>query len=95
MTRLLLAIVALYRNWLSPALHSVFPGGCGYSPTCSEYAEEAIRMHGPWRGGLLAVWRILRCNPLNRAGFDPVPLPGVGHPELDGCGTTHHHDPLP
>jgi uncharacterized protein len=74
MTRLLLAILAFYKRWLSPALHALSPGGCKFEPTCSEYAAEAIAAHGPWRGGALAGWRLLRCHPFSRGGFDPVPL---------------------
>jgi hypothetical protein len=73
MTRILLALLAFYRRWLSPALHSLTPGGCKYLPTCSEYATQAIAMHGPLRGTALALWRLLRCNPFARGGYDPVP----------------------
>ncbi len=73
MTRLLLAILAFYRRWLSPALHSLSPGGCKYLPTCSEYASIAIATHGPLRGSALAAWRLLRCHPFARGGLDPVP----------------------
>jgi putative membrane protein insertion efficiency factor len=58
-----------YRRWISPAL----PPSCRFVPTCSEYAHDAIGQHGLLLGGLLAVWRLLRCQPLSRAGFDPVP----------------------
>ena len=71
----LLAILGFYRYWLSPAFHSLFPSGCRYRPTCSEYATEAIAMHGAGKGSWLAVRRLLRCHPLARGGFDPVPLP--------------------
>jgi len=67
MTRILLAILAFYKRWLSPAIHWLRPGGCRYVPTCSEYAAVAIATHGPWRGTGLAMWRLLRCHPL-RAG---------------------------
>jgi len=73
MTRILLAILDFYRRWLSPALHSLGPGGCRYLPTCSEYAADAIRIHGPLRGVFLALWRLLRCHPFARGGLDPVP----------------------
>lgn len=75
MTRFLLAVLAFYRRWLSPALHSLSPGngGCRYLPTCSEYASQAITVHGPLRGTALAVWRVLRCNPFGRGGLDLVP----------------------
>ncbi len=73
MTRILLAMIEFYRRWLSPALHSLGPGGCRYLPTCSEYAAVAIATHGPLRGVGLAVWRLLRCHPFSRGGLDPVP----------------------
>ena len=68
MTRILLALLAFYRRWLSPALHSLGPGGCRYLPTCSEYAAMAIATHGPLRGTGLAIWRLLRCHPFARGG---------------------------
>ena len=46
---------------------------CPYTPTCSQYAVEAIEKHGALKGSLLASWRILRCNPLSHGGYDPVP----------------------
>ena len=46
---------------------------CKYFPTCSQYAIEAIEKYGPLKGGRLAVWRILRCNPFSKGGYDPVP----------------------
>lgn len=58
-----------YKRWISPAL----PNACRFVPTCSEYATEAIGRHGALRGSLLAGWRLLRCHPFARAGFDPVP----------------------
>jgi putative membrane protein insertion efficiency factor len=73
MTRILLAMLDFYRRWLSPALHSLNPGGCRYLPTCSEYASQAIAIHGPLRGMGLATWRLLRCNPFGRGGLDLVP----------------------
>jgi uncharacterized protein len=75
MTRFLLALIAFYRRWLSPALHALSPGGCKYLPTCSDYAATAIAVHGPLRGSLLALGRLLRCHPFARGGLDPVPLP--------------------
>lgn len=65
----LLGVIALYRLTLSWWLG----GQCRFSPTCSHYAEEAIRTHGALRGSLLAVRRVLRCNPFGRGGIDPVP----------------------
>jgi hypothetical protein len=66
--RVLLAPIAAYRRWVSPAL----PRRCRYEPTCSAYATESIRRFG-LRGALLAAWRLLRCNPFSHGGFDPVP----------------------
>ena len=51
------------------------PSPCRFFPTCSSYAHEAIHVHGPVRGGYLAVRRLLRCRPFGPSGFDPVPLP--------------------
>jgi len=87
MTRILLALLAFYKRWLSPALHSLSPGGCRYLPTCSEYASQAIATHGPLRGSALALWRLLRCNPFGRGGLDLVPpAPVKAH---------FPHEPLP
>jgi len=69
---LLQALVRLYRWLLSPLLG---PGKCRFTPTCSEYALEALETHGALKGGLLALWRVLRCQPLCRGGYDPVPPP--------------------
>jgi uncharacterized protein len=55
-------------------------GQCRFSPTCSRYAEEAIRTLGATRGSLLAARRVLRCNPFGRGGVDPVPAPRLPHP---------------
>lgn len=68
-------VLEVYRRWLSPALHSVSGAGgaCRFQPTCSEYAAAAFAQHNAWRASLLVAWRLLRCNPLFRGGFDPVP----------------------
>jgi putative membrane protein insertion efficiency factor len=52
---------------------SVTPRHCKYEPSCSHYAEAAVRRHGVIRGLALAAWRVLRCNPWSRGGYDPVP----------------------
>lgn len=64
-----------YRRWISPLLHSLhgLSGACRFVPTCSEYAAAALQQHGLLRGSGLAFWRLLRCNPFARGGFDPVP----------------------
>ncbi len=73
-----LAFLAVYRRLVSPVLHAVFgrDGFCRFSPTCSEYARQALLTHGFFAGTLLAAWRIFRCNPFCAGGFDPVPAPG-------------------
>jgi uncharacterized protein len=58
-----------YKRWISPML----PHACRFVPTCSEYALEAVERHGAWRGSWLALTRLLRCHPLARAGYEPVP----------------------
>ena len=65
----MLASIRAYKRWLSPLL----PPACRYLPTCSEYAQEAIRTHGPLAGGWLAGKRICRCHPWGGHGYDPVP----------------------
>ena len=66
---LLVAPIRFYRAFISP----LTPPSCRFTPTCSQYAIESLRKHGPFRGLALAVWRILRCNPWGGSGYDPVP----------------------
>ena len=68
----------IYKRWLS----AMFLPACRYVPSCSEYAQEAVERYGVLRGGLKAAWRLLRCHPLARGGFDPVERP---------CPTHHHN----
>ena len=69
MKSILIKIIKLYQRYLSPLKSTK----CPYYPTCSNYGIEAISKYGVVKGGLLAVWRILRCNPLSKGGYDPVP----------------------
>jgi len=71
MTNLLRLLLRGYQRWISPAL----PSACRYVPSCSHYALEAVEVHGALRGSLLAAWRVLRCHPFVRGGYDPVPRP--------------------
>jgi putative membrane protein insertion efficiency factor len=94
--RILLAFLGFYRRWLSPAIHLLSPWGCRYRPTCSEFAIEAVMLHGAARGGWMALGRLLRCHPFARSGFDPVPLPSsIAHLEHDRATARSLHDPLP
>ena len=70
MKKLFIKLIVFYQKYLS-----ALKGGstCKYVPTCSQYAIEAIEKYGALKGGLLAAWRILRCNPFSKGGFDPVP----------------------
>jgi len=65
----ILALVRIYKYGISPFT----PVSCRYLPTCSEYALDAVRLHGPWRGVWLALRRIGRCHPWGGHGYDPVP----------------------
>ena len=69
MKHILIRGIRGYQKYLSP-LKTV---RCPYTPTCSQYAVEAIEKHGALKGSVLATWRILRCNPLSHGGYDPVP----------------------
>ncbi|MDR0498663.1 MAG: membrane protein insertion efficiency factor YidD [Holophagales bacterium] len=60
--------IRVYQITVSP----IVPAVCKFNPTCSHYGLEAIRKYGTIKGGLLTAWRILRCNPLNRGGDDPL-----------------------
>ena len=66
---LLIMPIRFYQKYISP----LTPPTCRFTPSCSQYAIEAIRKHGPFKGFALAVWRILRCNPWGGSGHDPVP----------------------
>jgi uncharacterized protein len=66
---LALKLIRLYQGTLSV----VIPPSCRFVPSCSHYGYEAIEKYGVLKGGLMAGWRILRCNPFNKGGYDPVP----------------------
>lgn len=71
--RCLSAVVRFYRRFLSP----LKPACCRFTPTCSAYALEALRVHGAVKGSILTIKRILRCQPFGGSGFDPVPPKGT------------------
>ncbi|GHA75450.1 membrane protein insertion efficiency factor YidD [Pontibacter akesuensis] len=66
--KILLALVWMYRNMISP----ITPAACRYTPTCSQYAVDALNKYGPFKGGWMALKRIGRCHPWGGGGYDPV-----------------------
>lgn len=74
--QVLILIIRIYQKTLSPD-HGILKiffryGVCKYTPTCSEYACEALKQYGAVKGGAMSVWRVLRCNPFSKGGHDPV-----------------------
>jgi len=69
MKKILIFIIRFYQIYLSPLKSTK----CPYYPTCSAYGLEAVKTHGALKGSFLAAWRILRCNPFSKGGYDPVP----------------------
>jgi putative membrane protein insertion efficiency factor len=69
MKKILLLLIRFYQKCITPYT----PGCCRFRPTCSQYAKTAIERFGAWRGGWMALKRILRCNPFCKGGYDPVP----------------------
>ena len=69
LVRLLLLPILFYQKFIT----TYTPPSCRFTPTCSEYARQALLKHGPIKGLVLAIWRILRCNPWGGSGYDPVP----------------------
>ena len=65
--RVIILLVRLYQQILSPLLG----GHCRFAPTCSDYFIEAVENYGPFRGALMGLWRILRCNPFSKGRYDP------------------------
>lgn len=68
MKRFLIVLIRGYQKYISP----LFPPSCRFQPTCSQYAIEAVQKYGAFKGGAMAIWRILRCNPFCKGGYDPV-----------------------
>jgi putative membrane protein insertion efficiency factor len=85
-----LALLRGYKWALSPLL----PPACRYVPTCSDYAMEAVDRYGVLRGGLMAMWRVLRCHPFVKGGYDPVkiaaakPVMKFSAVNFEECGVT-------
>ncbi|PIE32150.1 membrane protein insertion efficiency factor YidD [candidate division KSB3 bacterium] len=68
MQHILIVCITLYRRYISP----FFPPTCRFYPTCSEYGIQAIRKYGAFKGSWMTLWRIMRCHPLSKGGYDPV-----------------------
>lgn len=79
---ILTALITAYRSWLSPMLGP----RCKYHPSCSAYGLRAVAVHGAVKGSLLTLWRLLRCNPFSKGGYDPVPDHGHWLPEVHPDG---------
>ena len=77
MKNVLIWLITLYRKYISP----IKPACCRFTPSCSAYAIEALEKRGLIMGLLLTIWRILRCNPFCRGGYDPVPERGFRNPK--------------
>ena len=69
MKRPLIWLIKFYRKYISPKT----PPSCKFTPTCSQYGLEAIERFGAFKGGFMTLWRILRCNPFSKGGYDTVP----------------------
>ena len=69
MKKLMIKSIKMYQRYISPMKGTK----CPYIPSCSQYGLEAVEKYGALKGGALAAWRILRCNPFSSGGFDPVP----------------------
>lgn len=69
MKKVIIYLIKLYQKYLSPLKGTK----CPYIPSCSQYGLEAVEKYGAFKGSLLAMWRILRCNPFSKGGYDPVP----------------------
>lgn len=80
---LLIGLISAYRFTISPMIGPT----CRFHPSCSAYGLESVKAHGAAKGTLLAAWRILRCNPWNLGGLDPVPAKGHWRPDINPDGT--------
>ncbi len=71
MKKILVSLIGAYRRFISPVKKPC----CRFYPSCSEYAIEAIETYGAFKGTAMAIWRVLRCNPFCKGGYDPVKAP--------------------
>ena len=72
---IVVGMLRLYKSFISPLL----PSSCRFYPSCSEYAMQAVELRGVLRGGALALWRLARCQPFTKGGYDPVPPCSTEH----------------
>ncbi len=68
MRKLFIYLIKGYQKFISP----MFPPSCRFYPTCSNYAIDSLNKYGIFKGGIKAIWRVLRCNPFNKGGYDPA-----------------------
>jgi putative membrane protein insertion efficiency factor len=78
LTQVMVGFIRVYQRFISPLTGP----SCRYHPSCSAYAVKALQVHGPFKGLVLGTWRILRCNPFTKGGFDPVPPRGRWLPNV-------------
>ena len=69
MKKIIIFSIKVYQKYISPMKRTK----CPYFPSCSQYGLEAVEKYGAFKGSLLALWRIIRCNPFSKGGYDPVP----------------------
>jgi uncharacterized protein len=86
----IISAIELYRNMISP----LRPPSCRFTPTCSQYAVDALREYGFIRGSWLAMVRLLKCGPWHPGGWDPIPEPRHGHHDHADGGATLRSDSL-
>jgi putative membrane protein insertion efficiency factor len=86
----IISAIELYRNMISP----LRPPSCRFTPTCSQYAVDALREYGFIRGSWLAMARLLKCGPWHPGGWDPIPEPRHGHHDHADGGATLRSDSL-
>lgn len=72
MKKLMIWCILKYKKHISPHM----PKSCRFEPTCSMYTVQALQIHGVFKGSLLGIWRIMRCNPFGKVGYDPPPEKG-------------------
>lgn len=93
---ILIMAIRAYRAVVSPVLSALctpFGLGCRFTPTCSQYGLDAVKMHGAWRGSLLSIRRVCRCHPWGGEGYDPVPEGGAkSEDEEEGRGRARQPD---